>query len=166
MTQGDVFSVVAAIFGIFVTAWATAVALALLCPAAVERARQAAREPAKVLVGGFLLTITLGTAGVIMLAAPLPLVKFGGWVVILALLACASVGLSGIAQSAGRRIQDLDPTMAAYPAMVRGAAYVVGATILPILGWFAFGPLLLLASIGAGSRALTAVANPHRSEAA
>ena len=157
MTQGDVFSVVAAIFGIFLTAWASVVAIALLCPGAVDKARLAVAAPGRAIFHGLAILLTLGLLGVVLLVNPLPLLKLVGWVVTLALLACASVGLSGISQAAGRRIQDLDPMMPAYPAMVRGAAYVVGATILPVLGWFAFGPLLLLASIGAGWKAVVFV---------
>jgi hypothetical protein len=74
--------------------------------------------------------------------------------VLLALLTLASIGLAGASEIAGERIQSRDPDMASYPAFVRGAAYLIGGAMLPILGWFAFGPLLLAAAVGAGSKSV------------
>ncbi|AIE84904.1 hypothetical protein [Fimbriimonas ginsengisoli] len=154
MTIGDVFSIVAAIFGIFLTSWATVVGVALLTPAAAERARRAIEEPKRALWRGFSILLPGIILSIGLLGSPLPLAKGLGWLVTLAWLALGAIGASGLAQAAGRRIQDLDPTMSAYPAICRGAAYVVGASILPVLGWFGFGPLLFMAAIGAGWKAV------------
>lgn len=154
---GDVLSVVATIFGLFITAWAASVAIMLLLPNATARARSAAEEtPGRSIFSGILLLSTLGFLGLAMLAAANPLVKLAGWILTLTLLGIAAVGTAGISQAAGGRIRQFEPEMSAYPAMVRGAAYVVGATMLPILGWFLFAPLLLAASLGAGWKAMRA----------
>jgi hypothetical protein len=163
MTIGDVFSVVASIFGIFLTSWATIVAVSLLLPNAAERARRATAEPGRAIFRGLVIFLTLGIVGFAMFVSPAPLIKTFGLLILLTLLGIAAVGSSGIAQEAGRRIQAMDPTMPAYPSLVRGAAYVVGATILPVLGWFGFGPLLFLASLGAGWKAVVAI--PGRARA-
>ena len=160
MTIGDVFSVVAATLGVFLTAWATVVAVALLMPNVSERARGAVAAPRAAVLRGLALVLVPGVLGVILVANGNPLAKLIGWFDLIGLLAMAAVGLSGIAQTAGRRIQDLDPTLAAYPAMARGAAFVVGATLLPILGWLGFGPLLLLGSLGAGWTAVLRAPRP------
>jgi hypothetical protein len=167
MTIGDVFSVVAAIFGIFLTSWATVVGVALLMPNAAERSRRALDEPKKAILRGVLILVPLLTIGVILLSLPLPLIKMAGWVITLGWMSLAAIGASGLAQAAGRRIQDLDSSIGAYGSLCRGAAYVVGAGILPVLGWFAFGPLLILASIGAGwSAVITPAARTGAGEAA
>lgn len=153
MTIGDVFSVVAAICGIFLTSWATVVAMVLLFPNASERARLAIRQPKRSMLRGFGILITIGLFAVVTLANPAPPVKLVGWMLTLFLLGISYVGTAGIALEAGRRIQAMQPEMPAYPAFVRGAAYVVGSTILPLLGWFAIAPLLFIASLGAGWKA-------------
>jgi hypothetical protein len=154
MTIGDVFSVVASIFGIFLTAWAATVALSLLLANVVERARKETDRPKVMLLRGLVFVLTIGFPGFAMLASPVPLLKIVGFGLLLGLLTMAAIGLSGLAQAAGRRIQDLDSTMATYPAVVRGAAFTVGATLLPIVGWFGLGPILLILSLGAGSAAV------------
>lgn len=157
-TIGDGFLIVATILGLFLTSWATSVSMMLLFPVATERARIGVEEqPVKSVVTGFLLLITLGTMGVVLLSLPLPLVKLSGWTLTLGLLAMAAIGTAGIAQAAGNRLRALDPEVGHYPSMAKGAAYVIGATLLPILGWFFFGPLLLLGSLGAGYKALRAL---------
>lgn len=166
MTIGDVFSVVAGILGTFLTLWAAVVAAGLLFPGPAERARVSLAEPKRAVGRGLLLTLTLGLLSVAMSASPLPLLKGLGLILLFWLLAVGILGTAGVALAVGRRIQDLDPQMAAYPATVRGAAFVVGGTLLPLLGWFAFGPVLFLASLGAGWQALVPSLRRQASEVA
>ncbi|MGV3615083.1 MAG: hypothetical protein ACO1SV_07090 [Fimbriimonas sp.] len=154
MTIGDVFSVVAGVFGTFMALWASVVAAGLLFPGPTERARLALEEPKRTVGRGLVVTLTLGVLSVAMSASPLPPVKGVGLILLFWLLAVSILGTAGVAASVARRIQDLDPGMAAYPATIRAAAFVVGGTLLPILGWFAFGPVLFLAGLGAGFKAL------------
>jgi hypothetical protein len=156
---------VAAILGIYLSAWATVVAMTLVFSNATERARLATEQPKRMMLRGVVILLTVGLAGAVMLANPAPPVKLAGWLAVLFLLGVAAIGTSGISREAGRRIQAMDPGMAAYPAFVRGSAYVVGATILPILGWFALAPLLLIASLGAGWKAVMSSARPEMAEA-
>jgi multisubunit Na+/H+ antiporter MnhE subunit len=161
-TLGDVFSIVAAILGSFLTLWAAVVAAGLLFPGATERARFAFEEPSRTLVRGLIVALTLGVLAFVMFAGPLPLFKGLGLLLLFWLFALSILGTAGVSAAVGRRIQDLDPGMAAYPATVRGAAFIVGGTLLPILGWFAFAPVLFVASLGAGWKAVVA---PVRREA-
>jgi len=154
-TIGDGILTIFTIIGLFVTSWATSVTIMLLFPNVSERARVAASERSAKSVGlGLVLALTIGSLGFIGLVSPMPLGKLIGWMIILGLLAVAAVGTSGISQAAGCRLRELDPTISGSQAMLRGAAFVVGPTILPLLGWFFYGPLLLLASLGAGWKAL------------
>jgi len=43
--------------------------------------------------------------------------------------------------------------MSHYASFSKGAAFMIVGCILPLVGWLAFGPLLFLAAIGAGSKA-------------
>lgn len=150
MTIGDVFSVVAGVLGSFLTLWAAVVAAGLLFPGPTARARVSLGDPKRAVGRGLLIVATLGVLSIAMSANPFPLVKGLGLILLFWLLAVSILGTAGVASAVGRRIQDLDPGMAEYPATVRGAAFVVGGTLLPILGWLAFGPVLFLASLGAG----------------
>jgi len=155
--NGDVLAVVATIVGLFLTGWATTVAAGLLFPGAAERGRQAVTDSPKRTVGlGIVLMLTLGLGSLVLLGAPLPLGKLLGWIVLLWLLSIAAVGLAGVARLVAERIQSMDPLMAAYPAYIRAAAFLVGACLLPALGWFVVAPMLLAASLGAGWRAVVA----------
>lgn len=166
MIIGDVLSVVAGVLGTFLTLWAAVVAAGLLFPCPAERARASLEEPKRAVVRGLLVVATLGLLSFLMSASPFPLVKGLGLILLFWLLAVSVLGTAGVASAVGRRIQDLDPGMAAYPATVRGAAFVVGGTLLPILGWFAFGPVLFLASLGAGWQALVPSMRREASEVA
>jgi len=162
-TIGDGFLIAFTIFGLFSTSWATSVAIILLFPNVSERARVATcQRTAKTFGLGLLLFLTLGIVGFAALGNPLPLVKLTGWMTILGLLAVAAVGMSGISQSAGFRLRELDPSLTLPQAFGRGAAFVVGATFLPILGWLLFGPILLLTSLGAGWKALRPISLRRR----
>ncbi|HEY0866189.1 MAG TPA: hypothetical protein VGE01_02355 [Fimbriimonas sp.] len=155
LTIGDVFGIVALLAGLFLTSWAMTVASALLFPGPVERSQAALAGASRKTLGlGLGLTLVPGFVGFVLLASPSPAAKLLGWVVVLALLALASLGLAGTARIVSTRIQELDPSLAPYPAFVRAAGYLIGGAMLPVLGWFAFGPFLLAASVGAGYKGL------------
>jgi len=154
-TIGDGFLIAFTFIGLFVTAWATSITIMLLFPNVADRARVAASErTAKAFGLGLLLLFTLGVLGLSALSNPLPLVKLSGWLLTLGLLAVAAIGTAGISQAAGYRLRELDETLPMTHAMARGAAFVIGATILPLLGWLFVGPVLLVTSLGAGWKAL------------
>lgn len=158
-TIGDGFIIAFTLTGLFITSWVTSIAIMLLFPNVSERARVAATERTAKTVGlGLVLLLTIGLLGIVGLGNPLPILKLVGWVIILGLLAVAAVGTSGISQAAGYRLKELDPSISLSQAMLRGAAFVVGPTILPLLGWMFYAPLLLLASLGAGWKALRPLA--------
>lgn len=166
-TIGDVFSVVAAILGIFLTLWSAVVAAGLLFPDASVRATEAIAEPKRCIGRGFLVLLVLGFLGVALMNSPVPLIKTVGVLELAWLLSLSVLGMSGLAFGMGRRIQTLDPNMAAHPANVRGAAFLVGGMMVPLLGWVLFGPVVLAASVGAGWRAVVRpVRNPSLSEVA
>lgn len=146
VTIGDVMGIVAFLTGLGGTAWAMTVTMGLLFPEQSARASASAK-------GAFkrgLLPLVGGVAGVLLLGAPLPLGKLLGWILILGVLALAALGLSGLSRIAARRIAALSPEMAEYPAFLRGAGFLVAASLLPVLGWFLFAPAAFVVALGAG----------------
>jgi len=162
VTIGDVLAVVAILVGVGVTAWALMVSCGLLFPHKVDRARVAAElSPGKNMLFGLAVLIP-GFLGVAALGVPNPVVKLVGWLLILGVLGVGAVGTAGLGHLAGRRLAEMWPEVGEYPAFVRGCAFLVTASMLPALGWFAFGPALLLIGLGAGSKALLAPSAPPR----
>jgi hypothetical protein len=155
VTIGDVFSVVSAIIAICVSAWAMMLAVTLLFTARAESARQELEgRPWKSFLIGLLTLSTLGVFSLGMIGAPMPAIKLAGLILSLGLLSIAAVGAGGLALMVGRRMQPLDPSLSAYRAVGRGAAILVAATLVPFVGWWVFGPIVLAASLGAGFSAV------------
>ena len=152
-TIGDVFAVIFALVGIGLTSWALTVSCALLFPQRVEMARASCDLGfwRNLLPGlGMLL---IGLVGIPLLAGHV----FGkalGWSLILLALGVGAVGAAGLSHLAASRLKQMAPEMGEYPAFVRGAGFLVTASMLPIQGWFAFAPAVLLMSLGCGARAV------------
>jgi hypothetical protein len=152
---GDVLAVVAALVGICVSAWALMVTCGLLFPAKAESARSVLLAKPKTTIGlGLALTLLPGVLGIVMLGLPLPGVKLLGMAILLAILGCGALGGAGVSFVAGDRIQRMAPDLSDYAVFVRGAGFLVVASVFPIVGWFFFGPLALFAAVGSGARAI------------
>ncbi len=150
VTIGDVMGIVAFLTGLGGTAWAMTVTMGLLFPAQAARASGATK-------GAFvrgLLPLLFGFLGLVLLKTG-PGAKLLGLVLVLAVLALAALGLAGLARVAGRRIAMLSPEMGEYPAFLRGAGFLVAASLFPVLGWFLFAPAAFVVALGAGWSGLT-----------
>jgi hypothetical protein len=152
---GDVFAIIATLIGLGVTSWALMVCCALLFPDKVSHARVSSGKYARANIGLGLVLLIPGIAGFVMLSAGPPLLKVVGWVILLSILSVGAIGAAGLAYLASDTLRKMAPDLSEYPAFVRGSAFLVTASMLPILGWFVFGPLVLLASLGGGLRAVT-----------
>lgn len=155
ITMGDALSVVSAFLALGVSLWATTMLAALLAPhkarVAQERLASAPYRTGFVgLVSGFL----WAGLGIVLLTQPVPVVKLAGLVVLGTLACTLAVGLAGVSQLLAEAVGRRDPSLAAYTTLARGAGLVVAAAILPLVGWFFLGPIVLLVSVGAGFRAL------------
>lgn len=154
VTIGDVLGVVAALVGLGLTSWALMVSCGLLFPNRVNRAMLVAESRPWKNIGIGALTLLPGFFGVLMLGAPFPGVKLIGWTLILTVLGIGAIGAAGLGHLAGKSLARMAPEMGEYPAFVRGCGFLVTASMLPLLGWFAFGPVTLLAALGSGARSL------------
>ncbi len=155
VTIGDVFGIFSLIVGICVSGWAMILGVALIFPHRTESAELAvATRPWVCLAIGFSLAATVGLFAVALAAQPAPMLKIAGTTLYLLLLATASIGAAGIAQIAARRARSVDPSLNAYGALSRSSGLIVLSGLVPLLGWFLIAPLLLLFSLGAGTRAV------------
>ncbi len=160
--QGDVLAFVSLLLGTCFSAWALTIAYGLLFPERSEMARQIiSDQPWKCVGRGALILATAGFLSVVLISAPNPVIKLVGWLVALVILLMAALGLAGIALNAGERMRRMAPETSHFAAFSRGAAFMIAGCILPIVGWLAFGPLLFLASIGAGVK--SALTRTHQS---
>lgn len=151
VTLGDVFTVLALIFGIGGTAWAMTVALALLFPSVVLRAQSNVEtKPWACLGRGLLLILIPGVVSIVLLNLPNPLAKLLGWAGLMGLFAVAALGCAGIASRAAGSLRQHSEGVTEFGAFAKGAGILVAGSLLPGLGWFVFGPLLIIAGLGAG----------------
>lgn len=90
-----------------------------------------------------------------MVAGPNPVGKIVGLPLLLLTLTVATLGAGAISRTIGLRIQEMSTKpLSDYEALLRGAGFMVVAGILPILGWLAFAPVVLITALGAGTVAL------------
>ena len=155
MTFGDVLAAVAVLVGLCVSAWTTLVLFSLFFPA---RAHQAAtsisRSAGSMALLGFGIALVMTIVITVLFKLPEPISKLAAWVLLLAMLSLAALGGSGLACLAADRVQEHEPRLSPYAALMRGAALVVVPGLLPVFGWFLVGPAMLFVGIGAGTRAL------------
>lgn len=156
---GDVFSVVATLVGICVTAWAMITGSALLFQNGAYKAKSCyQRAPWKGLFAGLGVTAFFTVISLVFLALPLPFSKMIGTSILLGLMALATCGASGIALLIADRIVALDPSISRYNALVRAGAIMAIAGVFPVFGWLFVAPILVIASVGYGTSALFATA--------
>lgn len=154
---GDVFGIVATLIGLCLTAWALILAHALLFDRRAAVAETQLREHAgKSFLLGLVIAAPLSAIGLSFLANPLPGAKLVGWFFLVVVLSLGALGMAGLAGLASSRIRQLDPECSPFRALTRGAALLVIAALVPVLGWFVLGPIALIFAVGAGTSALFA----------
>lgn len=155
VTIGNVFSVVAALAGICITAWAMILATTLAFPRAAEAARS--RHERSAFTGFFIglgMMVFFGTISLVLLKLPIPLAKLIGTTLYLSLMAIAALGAGGVALTLGARLRTLQPELSPYAALVKADALMVVSCLFPLLGWFLVAPVLTLICLGNGTQAL------------
>ncbi len=154
---GDVFSIVATLVGICVTAWAMITGAALLFQSGAYQAKSCyQRAPWKGFFAGLGVTALFSLIAFVFLALPIPFSKMIGTSILLVLMALATCGAAGIALLIADRIVALDPNISRYNALVRAGAIMAIAAVFPFFGWLFVAPILVIASVGYGTSALFA----------
>jgi hypothetical protein len=128
-----------------------------LFPSFVERCRIHIRStPIRALLLGLAITVPAATAGVAMLRAASPSLKFAGATVLLLLILIGLMGSAGLAAQAGIGLGAYPDQPACWRRVWRGGL-VLGLTfILPLIGWLLILPGTLIIGVGATARSLTA----------
>ncbi|CAN5340360.1 hypothetical protein BH11ARM1_BH11ARM1_06370 [soil metagenome] len=150
-TLGDVWAITALVIGIAFCAWASLLCLALLSPNRSRMAMEAVEaRTGRHLVIGLLAAVVGGTGGAMMAGSPFPLLKIVGMAMLLALMALSFCGTAGIVLLVTKRIQAMDDRLSPYVAFSRAAMIVVVPSILPVLGWFLYAPIVFALGLGVG----------------
>jgi hypothetical protein len=128
-----------------------------LFPSFVERCRERIRTgPWRALLIGLAITIPAAIAGIAMLRAASPTLKFAGATVLLLLILFGLMGSAGLAAQAGIGLGAYPDQPACWRRVWRGGL-VLGLTfILPLIGWLLILPGSLILGIGAALRSLNA----------
>lgn len=161
-TIGDSFSIVATLTGVAVTVWAFEIACALLFPTRVEAARTAVSLKTGSCIGMGFVSLLFGVFTFVILQIPNPLTKLIGTILLSCYFALVAVGSSGIAKLAAERMRTLKGGQSnLFDSYAKAALYLVIASLLPMLGWFLFAPLVLLIGGGAGTLAVLKIVQPE-----
>ncbi len=149
--MADVYAVFGTLLALGIAFPGMLMAWWLLFPEVVERAgAHAVGDPWRCLGFGLLGAIGLSFPIGVLLALPFGPAKFLGFVLVLLVLAGASLGASGIAGEMGKRLADRVGGAVTEPgAFLRGAVALELAAAFPFIGWFVLIPLAILASLGA-----------------
>ncbi len=112
-------------------------------------------SPWKSLALGAALIFPLAIVLVILFASPLGPVKFVGSWLLIAALAFASLGASGLAALMGRRLAAHSSSqLSAVAGFVRGALALELAAAFPVIGWLLVIPAVIVSGFGAATFAL------------
>lgn len=157
---GDVLAVVASIIFICASIWATILASCLLFSHKVKHAQTSFEtKPLAVFGIGFvILLITAIAAGALQISPLGRLIAFG---LSMAVLSVGLMGAGGLAKVLGNRISPLDPNVSSFKNIARGAGLMVALSLVPLIGWFLFTPVMIIMSLGAGFMALFSRLQPQ-----
>jgi hypothetical protein len=159
MALGDVTMFLSLFFGTGATLWAVLLILDLLFPRRVAASAQLVERAPGRSFGFGLLLAGVGIAlslGLLNGAGPLKLL---GIILVGFLGVVASLGSAGIARIVAARVAERTGGRGfgghlAFGDMKTGAALMIAASMLPVVGWFFFFPVLFILSIGVGVQAL------------
>jgi hypothetical protein len=146
------FLLVAGTYIVFISYW---LASQGLFPEFVDRCRQRIKTaPFQQFLFGLVLTIPIAAAGIALLNAPNPALKFPGAALLLILILAGLVGSTGLTAQIGAGLASPHDQTQAWRRVLRGGM-VLGLTfILPLIGWFLILPGALIMGFGAALRSL------------
>jgi hypothetical protein len=154
--MGEVMAFVSIIVGLAIAWPCLVIWFALAFPEPVKRSRERLEEaPWRSFGVGLLLLIPVLIGIRVVTDAPGG-AKLAGWVVLAPLFLTSTLGGAGLVQLIGDRVQKASAPISPLAALVRGALMTWGAGLFPVVGWFFFGPVTTIVSLGAGTLGLFA----------
>ncbi|MBX3118195.1 MAG: hypothetical protein KF784_03955 [Fimbriimonadaceae bacterium] len=157
---GDVLAVVASIIFICASIWATIMASCLLFSNKVKHAQTSFETKPGVVFGVGFGTVLFISVLVTMLWV-VPLTRVFSFTLFMVALSVALMGAGGLAKVLGNRISPLDPDVSSFKNMARGGGLMVALSLVPLVGWFFFTPLMIIMSLGAGTMSLFSRLQPQ-----
>jgi hypothetical protein len=155
LSIGDVFSVVAILFGTAFSAWAMLIASAMIFSRKAKISQSLMRHaPGRTFVLGVIMLFVIGVISLAFLSVPFPLAKLVGWSGILFVLGFATIGSGGLVLLVAERLRDYDVRLRPFTALTRGALFIVIAGLVPLVGLFLIFPAVIAMGLGAGAQAL------------
>lgn len=149
LVLGDVIATVALVLFTAVAGFATILLVSLLFPVRAEvAARRIESRPFLSLMLGVLGGLPFVTLGLVLLNLPSPPAKFIGFVVLLALLLLATLGLAGLARILGERLHGMTGRIGPANGQAGGTLLILGACMLPLVGQLVVLPLAVLIGLG------------------
>lgn len=153
MTLGDVLAAVALVVTTGFAAYCAMVLSALLFSTrTVRAARQLELYPWKCFLMGLFIGVPWALIGIAVFQIPNPLSRVIGALILMSELIIAAAGSGGMARLVAERVRKDSQVDAPLVAISLGSLFVVGAALLPVVGWLFLGPVLVLSSLGAGFR--------------
>ena len=151
MTLGDVLAAVSLVITTGFAAFCAMLLSALLFP---SRASRAAREiefhPWKCTLVGLFIGVPWALIGIQIFSVPNPVFRVFGLGILLILFFVAAAGSGGHAKLVAGRIARTSKFDSELGSAALGTFLVVGASLLPLVGWFVIAPILSLSAIGSG----------------
>lgn len=155
LTIGDVFSVVAFLFGMAFSAWALLIGSAMIFSHKSQISESLIRHaPGRSFVLGLVMLLVIGIISLAFISVPFPLAKLVGWSGILVALSLATVGGGGLVLFVADRLRMYDARLRPFAALTRGALFIVLSGLVPLLGLLVVFPVVLAMGIGTGVQSL------------
>lgn len=153
MTLGDVLAAVALVVTTGFAVFCAMTLSALLFP---NRSTRAAREiefhPWKCILVGAFLGLPWAWIGLVVFQVPSPVFRVIGALIVMSVLIIAAAGSGGLAKLVSQRVASASKLETPLASVSVGSVLVVGASLLPVVGWLILAPLFTLCALGAGFR--------------
>ncbi len=151
MTIADVLAILIALVIIGLAIPALFLMLTIFFSSSVVRARHQLNDhPKRTLLRGFLTFIGLFLITTIFASAPLPLLKFFSFLVVLMGLSLTMIGGAGLASQLATRYRAIDGSHKSLTDLFFSSLIIEFATLIPLVGWFVILPITFLFMLGAG----------------
>jgi hypothetical protein len=155
MGFGGVLSIVWSVIAYLVMNTAAVVWVALMLPGPTQRARaRILHHPSACFFLGLLVAAVTLVISLTFLSGRAGGLQLLGWILAGPALTASVVGAAAIATIVAERIRPLCRSESGMLSLVGGAACTSLASLLPVLGWFVFLPLVGLVCVGAGTLGL------------
>jgi hypothetical protein len=153
MTLGDVLAAVALVVTTGFAVFCAMVLSALLFPSRTTRAaREIEFHPWKCVLMGAFLGLPWALIGLIVFQVPSPVFRVIGGLIVISVLVLAAAGSGGLAKLVAQRVAQSSKLDTTLTSVSVGSFLIVGAALLPVIGWLFLAPVFTLCALGAGFR--------------